>query len=774
MIRFSAFFLSIFFLSCSSDLIEINITDSSGNNLNNFSAIISDKNGTSELLCENSNGKSAVAKCSTNGLKLIDTELPTRIFIKCSGYEFTSGEFEKNRKIKLEKLTDYEKNEDYTTGFTNNDGIGSFTEYSHDADTELGRTSALKFIVTNLKENPKVYFMNTKKHPLHYDFARQILKIDQTITEFQENTYEGKDRTAMAGTILYYPDIESAGEKNFSSPLVITFFPSDNLTPDQALLCHKLIEERLNFIELSGPKTRVAYLPAGEDQEKDLSENRQIFLENNTAILFRRELYCGIPFQLLNMGTAYGTLLLKTPEDLEKDVVSFKDILVLTRLPNELPVVGGTITAEIQTPLAHVNVAARNRGTPNMALPDAENNETIKSLLNKIVKFEVKEGSWNLTESTLEEAQIYWESIKKEASFPQFDLENKELFDFDEIEFNDSISYGAKTANVAELSKLLRENAPTGFAVPFYYYDQFLKDNILTDNVITETKSDCVKEGRESALCQDVNSFIKNSLGQTIDSFIDTMLNDEHFSIDSPFREAALDALRYIIGHSTVNADLTIELNAKIKEIHGDNPVRLRSSTNAEDLENFSGAGLYRSVTAYASGDDRASSLIRKVWASVWNYSAFEERSLWSIDHKSVKMGILVHQSFPDENANGVLITQNISDSTIYGHYVNVQIGEVSVTNPENGALPEIFVIVPGKESGVQVSQISWSSLSPETPILSPDEITELFKLSNQVHGHFSELYEQNEWSSIFDIEFKFIPPDRKLMIKQVRPYINR
>ena len=71
----------------------------------------------------------------------------------------------------------------------------------------------------------------------------------------------------------------------------------------------------------------------------------------------------GLRLQLLNQGVGYGTLRVMSPADLEAEPVSYQDIVVLTRLPNEAPLSGGTITEELQTPLAHVNVAARARGT---------------------------------------------------------------------------------------------------------------------------------------------------------------------------------------------------------------------------------------------------------------------------------------------------------------------------------------------------------------------------------------------------------------------------
>jgi pyruvate, water dikinase len=199
----------------------------------------------------------------------------------------------------------------------------------------------------------------------------------------------------------------------------------------------------------------------------------------------------------------------------------------------------------------------------------------------------------------------------------------------------------------------------------------------------------------------------------------------------------------------------------------------LRSSTNAEDLPKFSGAGLYNSFSAYATGDKAAANIIRKTWASVWNWRAFEERAFWNVDHAAVRMGVLVHLASDDEQVNGVLITQNIADPAAPGMYVNAQKGEVSVTNPENGALPEIFSIIPGP-SGLQVARQRFSSLSPNAPLLSDAEIGDLYSTALQVQFHFAPLYDADPFTLPLDLEYKFKGSQRALQIKQVRPYYQQ
>jgi hypothetical protein len=599
--------------------------------------------------------------------------------------------------------------------------------------------------------------------------------VSQGLGEFEAATYHGEDRTGFAGTLTRYPNVEAESAAlgaRMRAPVTLSFFPSDDLTPEQALHCHRLLEERLGNVALSGPKERLAYVPAGDVTERALVGRTDAYARAGAAWLTQNELYGGLSEQYLNDGVAYGTLRRMSPEELARSIVSYTDILVLTRLPNELPVVGGTITEELQTPLAHVNVAARARGTPNLALLGAGEHPRVAPLLGKLVRFEVKRGTFTVTEATLADAQAFWASRSPEPLAPSFDAERSGLPGFHEIGFADSISVGAKAANLAELHQLLPAEAPDGFAVPFRYYDEHLTNSAVTADSCARASTHCLAEGRSAALCDAAEALCTAGTdGDMLWAYATRLTTSADLAADSALREAALASLRYHIETAPLEPGFAALLDARVGEVFGTAQVRLRSSTNTEDLPNFSGAGLYRSVSASGS-KGLPSERIRLVWASVWGFQAFEERAYWNIDHLAVKMGIAVNPAFDDEIANGVLITQNIGDPTVAGMYVNVQLGETSVTNPTDGALPEVFAIIPSP-TGIQVARQRYSSLSPESPILADDEVRKLFQAATSVQNHFAALYEQSAHTLAMDLEFKLAAPDRRLVIKQARPYVR-
>lgn len=720
-----------------------------------------------------------VARTISDSVVSVDVTLPVQLTFKAQGFEratyhiaaATTGTGD----LTLIPVAAPTATADYATGFAADaSGAAAFAALATTFPSELGRAQVVKFYVDQLASidgsttTPVVYFQNTTKHPLHYDFYRDVLGHAGTRRAFEDATYHGQGRLAAAGTLIAYPDLQDP----VAAPVALTFFPSDDLEPALALRIQQLIEARMPFLDRADGTSALTYLPAGDVQEAATRAEATTFTRAGQRWVSHTELYGGLSEQRLNPGVAFGTLRRLTPEELETTVVSFRDVLVLTRLPNELPIVGGTITEELQTPLAHVNVAARARGTPNLSLLGAGDDPTIAPLVGSLVHFEVTDESWSMRAATLAEAEAFWSGHVHEPWSPEADVTTDGLPAFADLAFADARMIGVKAANLAELHNLLPDVAPNGFAVPFHHYDHFMATSLVTAALCTEAHADCLEEGRTAANCDAAKALCVPEASETLYAHVDRLLADATFKSDSGVRDASLDSVRWLIRHSAVDPTFAAALDARIAEVLGPNArVRLRSSTNAEDLPEFSGAGLYDSYGADASGDDRASLEIRKVWASVWNWRAVEERSFWGIDHRAVRMGVAVHPSFPDEQANGVMLTVNVADPTVAGFYVNVQKGEIPVTNPVDGAVPEVFSIVEAPGGGVQVIRQRFSTLSPDVPLMTDAEVAALYAAAAKIQRHFAPLYDADPFSFALDLEFKLHGPSRALVIKQARPY---
>ncbi len=654
------------------------------------------------------------------------------------------------------------------TGFYKEYGYEAFRKLAYPSKTELGTSYLVKFIITDFNsDSAVVHFMNTKAYLLHYDFAKKVLHDPSTLTEFENEAYYDPAKNTVAGTLVYYASVDSM--------VALTFFPTDCIEPSQVAAVQQLIESRMLFLKpktSEASKNRLFYMPSGSAAEKAAAEYDAEFKKVNVPVYTHAQLFGDIAMQIMNTGTAYGTLRKLTAAELDTAIVSSHDILILETLPAEIPLVAATISKDAQTPLSHVNLAAKARKTPNIAFNGNDLPDCLLALCGKLVKLEVKANSYKVGVATLEEAQEFW---KKNARTPitlTYDLSDSGLIDFADLDFKSSKSVGVKAANLAELHKLLPDNSPDGFAVPFYHYSHFMDYARVTEELCEKSFSDCGKEGRASDICKQVLDICSVNKESTLRDYITVVIGDESFKTNTRLREAVLDNIRYMFKHIPVNAEFGNALDAKVYELYGDVGVRLRSSTNSEDLADFNGAGLYKSVKATRREKDLPSDEIRKVWASVWSFKAFEERSLWNIDHMSVQMAVAVHEAFPDEVANGVIITQNIADFSVAGIYANIQLGETSITNPEGGERPEILSIIPSAGLGVQSVLLQHSTLSPDALILTDKEINELYLTVQKIQRYFAKLYNEYPDAFALDIEFKVMGPERKLIYKQVRPYV--
>ncbi|WDE06515.1 hypothetical protein SG34_006235 [Thalassomonas viridans] len=285
---------------------------------------------------------------------------------------------------------------------------------------------------------------------------------------------------------------------------------------------------------------------------------------------------------------------------------------------------------------------------------------------------------------------------------------------------------------------------------------------------------------------------------------IESIMADEDFLASPDVRASELKAFRKEVEKGEVTAQMHDKLEAMrtFWDPQGapyTKNIRLRSSTNNEDLAGFNGAGLYESNTHKPDEGDIADS-VKKVWASLWTHRAFEERRFYRIDHFKTYMGVLAHESYGDEQANGVAVTKNIYDENWEGYYVNVQYGEISVTNPEPiitsegevSSVPDEFLLAHllagddpynpehwwWAQQYIRHSNVETVYDQPVMTenVLTDEETVQLRRAMQAIQGHFRPIY-QGDRSFAMDIEFKITATEDNsrghLEIKQARPWID-
>jgi hypothetical protein len=481
---------------------------------------------------------------------------------------------------------------------------------------------------------------------------------------------------------------------------------------------------------------RLFYHAPGETQRSLYFRDQDLFDASAVQVILTEDLFGSLSYAALHPGEAYGRLRRAGGTD----VLSRRDIAVFRTLPNTLGHVAGILTAVPQTPLSHVNLKARQNHTPNAYVRDAWTDPVILALEGTHVHLVVEPEGYRLAPATAEQVERFIEALRPPAAqFPPRDLSVKTIRPLSELGFADSVSVGAKAANVAELQGLLPAgHVPEGFALPFSFYHAFMLANGLYDEV-------------EALLAQ----FHDHGEGQGLAD--------------------ALNRLRRAIRRGTVPDWMSAAMTEMHRSFPEGQSLRCRSSTNNEDLPGFNGAGLYDSYTHHPDEGPIEKS-IKQVWASLWNDRAFDERDFYRVDHLTTAMGVLVHPNYEDELVNGVAVTRNIYDPNWPGVYVNAQVGEDLVTLPDLNSVPEEFLVADlyGVER-YEVQYIRFSNrLAPGQRLMTRDQIFQLADWMDAVQNHYSTLYGHEPEAAGFAMEVEFkVTAAGILAFKQARPWVD-
>jgi hypothetical protein len=588
-------------------------------------------------------------------------------------------------------------------------------------------------------------FQHSVRYPIHWNFLSQHRSVAQgmppvrSLSEFNNIEYYRPQRRFLLGALTHYegPDV-----------WVYEISPYDNA--DAGMIQEAF--EKIAAATFVG--NRLRFHPTSEGVESVAEA-----LPASVPVMTTDELYEGIDYQPLNVAESIGRLSFATAADLEGCGVSFRDIVVLDSVPNDISVTQGIITSAFQTPLSHINVLSQNRGTPNMGLQGAYDSPDLRQYEDQWVRLNVGPSQYAIEPVSEAEAEAWWEANRPSAvQVPGIELSVTDLRDvaltvdaqaenmLEAIKLG-TRAFGGKASNYGVLKHIEGLPVPDGFAVPLYYYRQFMEEN----------------------------GFVQE---------VEAMLADPVFQGDGCQREAQLEGLRDRMRVALVNPDFDRQLMAKLGAEYPGIRMRFRSSTNAEDLDGFTGAGLYTSRSGEPNDPEYpVFDAVRRVWASVWRFRAFEERAYRNIDHLAVGMGLLVHRSFPDEEANGVALTNNPFDRALGvdpAFYVNVQKGEFSVVLPEPGHTTEEFLYYYDTQNQ-PVTYLSSSTFTPGGRVLETSQVQALGAALDKIRTHFRPAYQPelgaNPWWAM-DVEFKFDGEPGEspapLWIKQARPFGNR
>ncbi|MCH1442186.1 MAG: PEP/pyruvate-binding domain-containing protein [Rubripirellula sp.] len=577
-------------------------------------------------------------------------------------------------------------------------------------DPYLANLQYVKFLIENPEtDEAALYFMNTGNYRAHPPYMGMVGM---------------NSRGAIRGAISFQPRMKDAA--GGAGLYVFDFQPNDAFSFETIKYVRDTLVKGAPFL-----KGQLAYHPLRGGMARYEADKAK-YEASDVAVHLDADLYEKIGFLPLNGGESFGRLRVMGNETRS----SPRDIVICKTLPNQMPRVAGVISAERQTPLSHVNLRCVQDRVPNAFVANAMDQGAISSLVGKLVRYSVSSDGYSLREATKEEVDDHFSNSRpSEPLVPSRDLSVNEIKPLQEIRFENAGSFGAKASNLATMHTFgfPAGMIPEGYGVPFAFYDEFMKQNGFYAKV-------------------------------------DAMLSNPEFQQDREVQQSMLKELRGQMKQGTMSQAMLDSLKKIQESFSPGTAIRCRSSTNNEDLAGFSGAGLYDSFTHNPDEGHLAKS-IKQVYASLWNFRAFEERDFYRVDHKMTAMGVLLHPNYKNERANGVVVTDDVLYESQGNYYINTQVGEDLVTNPDAESSPEEILLGWWKEDGHQVVRRSTDAAENET-LLGDKHLADLRDRLAKIHGKFRKLYGEGEDDQFaMEVEFK-ITKDGKLVIKQARPWV--
>lgn len=683
------------------------------------------------------------------------------------------------------------------------------TQLSSAADfqTLQGSRNELKVILpiegrdipTELTET--CYFQNTATYPLHINFLRTFNSLSSLSNTQYESMILPLSRSLWSGELRKVDNVThpSTGENNNYLYIITTDENTLNLqaTAEEIITIDKTLKACMPWAS-----NQLIYTTSSQIQDDKLNAITEQLNSGKVAWLSSSQVANGNKPIDYSKGEYYGYLKWFESGESVEDVGPF-DVVISERASNNISLIAGIVTQFPQTYLSHLNIRLREKKIPSAHFPNVLSNEDFKALSNQLVHIVVADDSVTITAADLETAQAFWANRHPDIGQLTVNLTEQQLLSFAELRHDKATAYGSKASNLGELYQALgQDDAVIGFGIPTYWYDKFIKDTGLANNV-------------------------------------ETLLNDQRVYTDAAHRKAQLKALRNAIKDASLSDEFMQLLRTALTQTFGDDVdttrIRFRSSTNAEDLRAFSGAGLYDSKSGcladmdddnedgpslclstkektaleqdlaarkeeLASYPERTwltdiiediekdlskekplNKAVLKVWASLWTLRAFDEREYYKLDHRKAYMGIAVNKSFVLERREAVVIsneqsTENTDERQLYR--VNTQLGSIGIVKPDDPtAVAEEMTFRRGENSQIEdVNVLTKSSLSPDADLWDAQQKQVLANKVTAAHDHFaSEVYSDIN-NPAFDIEVEVLgdtKADEKVFLKQLRPYLS-
>lgn len=351
-----------------------------------------------------------------------------------------------------------------------------------------------------------------------------------------------------------------------------------------------------------------------------------------------------------------------------KNLICLVDNLIGAEEPPEG--VSAIITPKVIDTLAHLGVRCRQESIIFACLDDSEHYNELKDTYantNRFAEYKVADGNVKIVSITFEEASngsktSHGSKAPVKVILPEAIREYKvPVLGIEEIKLNTS---GPKAYNISKLAGTVP--VPESNSVPFAVLDKVFNDPINVD----------IKKQYDHNLTLIGEKERTNDL-----SVIKELKNQRALIEQLQFPEAIINGIRQkVLGSVPEDTRFLIT----------------RSSTNGEDLKDFSGAGLYESFPGVTK--DKLDLYIKKVWASKWCKRAYDARVKAQIPHTDLAVSVLIQ---PCIDAKYAFVTHTTNPLTNNANEVYIDMVQGQGEALVSGEIPGLgYTFTYNKDSG--------------------------------------------------------------------------
>jgi hypothetical protein len=622
------------------------------------------------------------------------------------------------------------------------------------------------------RQHDTIHFINNDRYQFHAHYIAERLlgmttaDLERDVDTFNRNFYQDADRRFYLGILALHArrDTHTGQDRRFFS---LETTEADTMSAGMMSYFYEFVREHLD------PALPLYFKPATHLQESSLAAIPPAELPRVSA----HELFSSAQFVPLNAGTARGRLrAFRSEREYRNTTVPLEwdDIIVMERVPDDIPRLAGIINARHTTPLSHTNVLATGWQIPN----------AIQLGVLDRIEADGLDGEWVEYRVAMDAAEVSLARIERPAELTQppawraqqITLEEPEVAEtpiarLDQLRMSDRYRYGTKAANLGELHhvlghgssrltgfyqvprppranllgyltgllgvsehadpaapalRLLRQHVrvPRGIALPFSVQQRFLESSPRIQQAIGKLKMALELDAREiDPLCLSLQQLIRGT----------RLPEDMREHIDA----------------------------AIVRHLGGVRSFVVRSSSNAEDLDGFSAAGIYESIN-HVTTADRIFHSIKEVWASLCSPRSVRLRQQAGISLDDCYMGVIVQEQV-EAAMGGVLVTTNPMNRADFRNvYVNVSPGSVvDIVSGIGSPMQYLFNTV---EGGGRT--LSLGDAGRDLDDAAKESLQRLALVGRLLQSHFSPDY---TFSAPVDIEW--VADGDTVYIVQLRPY---